>query len=193
MIRPKNKKYKYWIPSICYLLLPLWLFLMIPDIFAQTNLEFFFGSQKNKKVKIKKVLSTDTFKCENGEIVKLIGVKGLKIRRIKEKVERDKYGFIKKKEVSAEVPLEKQLLKDVISLLEGETIRLEFDTQAKDDEFNTLAYAFFENDNTFVNAKLLESGLCDLHIQLPNNKYKDILREAYQKGRAEQKGIHGQY
>ncbi|MFC1510318.1 thermonuclease family protein [Candidatus Omnitrophota bacterium] len=168
--------------------------MLLPKAFAQSNLEFFFGkTQSTQNATITKVITADTIELDTGETIKLIGVKALEVHRKKGRIERDKYGFEKKGDVSAEIPLETRLLEDATALLQGKSIRLEYDARTKDEALNTLAYAFFKDSNSMINATLLELGLCNLQIRIPNIKYRELLRAAYQKGRSEQEGIHGQH
>lgn len=167
--------------------------LLTDETKAETNLEFFFNKNKEEEqAVIKRVLSANSFECESGKIIKLIGVKGLPVHIQKDKTERDEHGAVKRQTKSNEdIPIEKKIFEEIEYLLTGKSIRLEYDYQRQDEDFNTLAYAFFIDDNTFINEKLLELGLCNLHIRPPNKKYNDILRAAYQRGRKEQMGIHG--
>ncbi len=165
-----------------------------PTARAQSNLEFFFGTKQEKKsATIKKVISADTLLLDSGKTIKLIGLKAFYVHRKKQKIKRNKHGFIKRKETSAETPLNSKLFDKATSILNGKKIRLEYDEQKQNQELQTLAYVFLEEDGDFINALFLELGICNLQIRIPNTKYEEKLREAYQKGRLEQKGFHGQY
>lgn len=161
-----------------------------PNVFGETDLlELGQASAKYDDVVVQDVLRVDTLRLESGEIVKLIGARAFGNPARKKKVERDKYGFVVKEKSDLEVPPAEQALEYARELLEGKHVRLEFDAEQKDDEYKTLAYVFLVNDNTFVNARILERGFADLQIQAPNLKYARQLRDAYREGRAYSHGM----
>ena len=71
-------------------------------------------------------------------------------------------------------------------LVDGKTVRLEFDVQQLDRYGRTLAYVYLE-DGTFVNAWLVEHGYAMVMTVPPNVKYQDLFlrlqREARDAGR----------
>ncbi len=71
-------------------------------------------------------------------------------------------------------------------LVDGKTVRLEFDVQQFDKYGRTLAYVYLE-DGTFVNAWLVEHGYAMVMTVPPNVKYQDLFlrlqREAREAGR----------
>lgn len=161
-----------------------------PNVFGETDLlELGPASAKYDDVVVQDVLRVDTLRLESGEIVKLIGVRAFGDPARKKKVERDEYGFVVKERVDLEVSPAEQAREYARELLEGKHARLEFDAEQKDDEYKTLAYVFLVNDNTFVNARVLELGFADLQIQAPNLKYAQQLRDAYREGRAYSHGM----
>ncbi len=164
--------------------------LRFANVYGGTDLlELGPSTDKYHDVVVQEVLRADMIRLENGETVKLIGVRAFGKPARKKKVERDEHGFIIKGKVDLEVPVEEQAQEFVTELLEGKHVRLEFDAEQKDDEYKTLAYVFLINDNTFVNARILERGFADLQIQAPNLKYAPQLRDAYLEGRAYSHGM----
>jgi len=167
----------------------------IPAVFvssscAETGLVALNGqASRYNDVLVQEVVNADTLVLENGETVRLIGVRAFGNPARKKKVERDKYGFVVKEKVDMEVSPEEQAQEYARELLEGKHVRLEFDTEQKDDEYKTLAYVFLTDGNVFANAKILERGFADLRIQAPNLKYAQQLRDAYREGRAYSQGI----
>ena len=166
---------------------------------AETNLEYFFGTRSSEKyndVVVKKVISADSFILESGEKIKLIGLKAPEApKEKKEKPERDRRGLLitkDKEEVSAVDPIEVRAVEFAREILEGKHVQLEFDIRQKNDNSQTLAYAFFVNDNVFVNAEILRNGYANLHIKIPNKKYAQELRAAYREAREEKRGLQGQ-
>ncbi len=162
-------------------------------IFAQSNFDFFFGGDKEyQDVVVERVISADTIKLEEGEVVKLIGLKALEPPEKERTVDRDQYGFRVKQEINPIAPLEKQAFQFAVNLIEGKHIRLEFDTEKKNDQLQTLAYVFILDDDTFVNTEILRQGFASLHIRPPNTKHAKQLRAAYTEAREERRGIQGQ-
>jgi micrococcal nuclease len=71
-------------------------------------------------------------------------------------------------------------------LVDGKTVRLQFDVQQLDRYGRTLAYVYLE-DGTFVNAWLVEHGYAQVMTVPPNVKYQELFlnlqREAREAGR----------
>ncbi len=71
-------------------------------------------------------------------------------------------------------------------LVDGKTVRLEFDVQQFDKYGRTLAYVYLK-DGTFVNAWLVENGYAMVMTVPPNVKYQELFvklqREAREAGR----------
>jgi len=71
-------------------------------------------------------------------------------------------------------------------LVDGKTVRLEFDVQQVDRYNRLLAYVYLEDD-TFVNAWLVEHGFAQVMTVPPNVKHQELFlklqREAREKGR----------
>lgn len=159
-------------------------------IYAQMNLAGLAGgAELYNNVVVREVLRTDTILLENGETVKLIGVRAFGNPARKKKLTRDKYGFVIEEKVNPEVPMEEQAFAFVREWLEGKRVRLEFDTVPKDEDYRSLAYVFLVDGDIFVNAQILQRGFADLQIQAPNLKYAAQLREAYRQGRVYSHGM----
>jgi micrococcal nuclease len=149
---------------------------------------YFTSTKKYDHVLVEKVITTDTIRLEGGEKIKLIGLKAPRPPR-RDKIETDERGFIVVPEdVNPETPIEQRALDFAKALLEGKYVRLEFDTQRKTDNFETLAYVYL--DKALVNAEILKQGFADLQIAPPNLKYAELLRAAYREGRTEKRGLH---
>lgn len=142
-------------------------------------------------VKVERVISTDTFVLANDERIKMIGLKAPEVPRNTERIEYDSFGFVVEKEATPFITIEENAIKFVKDMLEGKTVRLEFDTQKKDSGRETLAYVFLE-DNTLVNAEVLKAGYAHLQIQAPNFKYEELLTAAYREARKEKRGLQSE-
>jgi micrococcal nuclease len=169
------------------------------NISAETNFEFFFPTaEQYKDVVVKQVLSADTIRLEGtlgekDELVQLIGLRAPEPpRKRTEDIKRDEMGIVIKEPVDPMTPMETQAFAFTRELLEGQHVRLEFDSEKKTEDHKTLAYVFLLNDDTFVNALILRRGYAYLSIQPPNMKYAEELREAYKEARSEQRGLQAQ-
>ncbi|MBU4332980.1 MAG: thermonuclease family protein [Candidatus Omnitrophica bacterium] len=162
--------------------------------FGETAFDMMFKtSNKYQDVVVKEVLSSDTFKLESGEKIKLIGLRALKApERKKERPERDEHGFRIEEPESPLTPVEEKAFTFAVELLEGKHVRLELDNTKIDSNNNTLAYAFLLDDNVFVNKEILRNGFAHLQIRIPNTKYADQLREAYKEATIEKRGVQGE-
>lgn len=75
-------------------------------------------------------------------------------------------------------------------LVEGKSVRLEFDVQRRDRYGRLLAYLFLE-DGTFVNGELLRQGYAQLLTIPPNVKYADRFVELQREARQAKRGLWG--
>jgi len=73
-------------------------------------------------------------------------------------------------------------------LVDGKTVRLEFDVQQFDKYGSTLAYVYLEDD-TFVNAWLVEHGYAMVMTVPPNVKYQDLFLRLQREAREERRGL----
>jgi micrococcal nuclease len=149
------------------------------------------SSANYKKVLVAKVLTPDTIELESGERVQLLGLLGPRAPKVQYE-ERDEHGFIIPKDVDPATSAEEDAFKLVRTLLEGKKVRLEFDSQRRNEDNVLQAYVFFM-DGSLVNAEILRQGAANLRITPPNVKYADQLRSAYQEARREMRGMQGQW
>jgi micrococcal nuclease len=73
-------------------------------------------------------------------------------------------------------------------LVDGKTIRLEFDVQQLDKYDRTLAYVYLE-DGTFVNAWLVENGYAMVMTVPPNVKHQELFLKLQQEAREAGRGL----
>ncbi len=161
------------------------------------------SGQDYSDVHVARIIDSDSFILESREKIRLIGLKAPEVpknihiaEQLKEEgTRRENLStapvIIPNKEIDPKVDLSTRSYRFIKEMLEGKNVRLEFDTQSKDDDFFTLAYAYLE-DGTFVNAEILRQGYASLKILPPNTKYADQLREAYREAREEKKGLHSE-
>lgn len=145
---------------------------------------------KYNAVKVEQVLSVDKLLLASGERVVLIGIDGSSIARRRE-VQRDAHGFIIPDDDPA-TPLEDEAFRSVRELLEGKTVRLEFDIERRDDDNMLEAYVYLL-DGRMANGEILRQGYANLKLRSPNLKYAGPLRDAYKEARRGMKGLQGQW
>jgi len=154
-------------------------------------------------VRVEKVLSANSLLLENRERVRLIGLKAPEVSKrtlAEEKFKNIEYrketlstspSYIPENIVDPQVPVTARAFQFTKEFLQGKYVRLEFDVQNKDDDFNTLAYVYLP-DGTFVNQEILRQGYAILNIIPPNTRHAAVLREAYQESRAEKRGLQSE-
>ena len=125
--------------------------------------------------KVKRVIDGDTFILENGERVRLIGVDTPETVHPNKPVEH--FG--------------KEAAKFTRELLEGETVRLEYDWQKRDKYNRILAYVFL--DTLFVNAEIIRQGYAYAYLKYPfKQEYMDLFRELEMGAREARRGLWGE-
>ncbi|MBF0484417.1 MAG: thermonuclease family protein [Candidatus Omnitrophica bacterium] len=151
------------------------------------------GYSKYQDVVVERVLNITMIKLETGEKIKLIGLKPERaIRRDTRDIKVDANGFVVEPPADAVVPVEEQAINYLRDMLEGKHVRIEFDTQKKDEDLMTLGYVFLIKDNLFVNADILRNGYAFLQVRVPNTKFNEELRGAAQEAKREKRGLQGQ-
>lgn len=176
-----------------------------------TNDVLFKHQTQSQEAIIEKVISAELIVLENGQRIRLIGIRAPELPRkppleLEESSDSNDNMFapnafdktaikmFQEEEplVDPVVPVEQKSLDTAKALMEGKKVRLEFDKQKNGDDLITFAYVFLRDDNLFVNAELVRLGMAYLQIRPPNTKYADRLREAYQEARRELRGLQGQ-
>jgi len=75
-------------------------------------------------------------------------------------------------------------------LVDGKTVRLEFDVGRRDKYGRLLAYVYLE-DGTFVNAWLVEQGYAQVMTVPPNVKYQGLFLKLQREARDSKRGLWG--
>ncbi len=117
------------------------------------------------QVKVKEVIDGDTFVTFSGEKVRLIGI---------DTPEEGRFYYYQAKNA-------------LKNLIEGKSVRLEFDIVKKDIYNRLLAYVFI--DTIFVNYYLLKNGFSYIYTFPPNLKYINKLRKALDYAIRNKKGM----
>jgi micrococcal nuclease len=147
-------------------------------------------SSKYGDIKVARVLSVDTLLLENNEKVTLIGIKGPRPPKFQD-VKRDEFGRTIV-DNDPTTPLEQEAFRFAKGLVEGKSVRLEFDTERRNEDNVLVAYVFL-NDGRMLNEEFLRQGYAQLSLRMPNMKYAQRLRKAYQEARREMRGMQGNW
>ncbi|QLH52764.1 MAG: hypothetical protein CH6_0065 [Candidatus Kapaibacterium sp.] len=161
---------------------------MKPRGFILTIVFFLFGqlfvfSDQNQTCVVDYIIDGDTFACGE-EHIRLIGIdcpESSFNARVKKQKELG--------DPKTVVALGKKAKEFVQSILKpGTKVKLEFDVQERDVYGRILAYVWLP-DGRMLNEVILEEGYAMLLTIPPNVKYVDRFKEAYQKARANKKGL----
>jgi|YelNatPaOPRAMG01_1025707.scaffolds.fasta_scaffold05302_6 micrococcal nuclease len=146
-----------------------------------------FGRNYNySDIKVKRVIDGDTLELENGQRLRLIGIDAPEMHESK-KLYRDVQRT--KKDIQTIKSMGRRSYEFLKNILENKRIRLEFDVERYDRYNRLLAYVFLKEDNTFVNAKMIEEGYAQPLTVPPNVKYADYFLTLFRKARQEKKGL----
>ena len=137
-------------------------------------------SQDYSEIGVIEVIDGDTIKLSNGRLLRYIGLDTPETR-IKEKGQ-----FIYSPQ-----PFSEEAKEYNRKLVQGKTVRIEFDIQNKDKYGRLLGYCFV--GDTFVNAKLIEEGYAVIYTYPPNVKYADLFASLQRGARQEKRGLWGSY
>ena len=141
---------------------------------------------KKELYEVESVVDGDTFKIKvSGEIVKvrLIGVDA------PESVASGSYTDKTGKKNTDQGKTASEFTK---KLLEGKTVRLEYDVQKEDQYGRILAYVYVKQDDgteLFLNRYLLEEGMAQVMTVSPNVAHADEFTKAQKKARKNNKGF----
>ena len=145
------------------------------------------GSQSGAydAVLVERAVDGDTLKLSNGERVRLIGIDTPEVHE-SEKLYRDsrKSG----QDVETIQALGRRAFLFTKGLVEGKTVRLEFDVEKRDKYKRLLAYVYLP-DGTFVNAEVIKQGYASLMTYPPNVKYVDTFQQLYREARENRRGL----
>jgi micrococcal nuclease len=148
------------------------------------------SSPRYDQVTVERVLTVDTVLLSTGEKAELIGIQGPNPPRFRD-LKRDANGFIIPDE-DPRTPFEVEALRFVKARVEKRSVHLEFDVERRNDDRLLSVYVFLP-DGTMLNEEILRYGYARLKLRMPNVKYADKLRKAYQESRREMRGMQGDW
>ena len=126
------------------------------------------------------VIDGDTVRLENGRLLRYIGIDTPETRVKKGRVW-----------IDSPQPFSKEAKAFNRMLVEGKSVRVEFDVDTTDIYGRLLGYVFLQD--RCVNTMLLEEGLAVLYTCPPNVKYTNIFVAAQNRARKRSKGLWGSY
>ena len=88
---------------------------------------------------------------------------------------------------SAQSPFGAQATAELQRLVNGRTLRLEYDQDLMDDFGRWLPYAF--SGTQMINEQMVSNGFAVAFIVAPNNRYETIMRNAESAARAARRGL----
>jgi len=137
-------------------------------------------------IRVKRVVDGDTLQLDNGERVRLIGIDTPEVHQ-SDKLFRDSQRS--GEDIRTIQEMGRRSSEFTRELVEGKSVRLEFDVEKHDKYNRLLAYVYLVDDGTFVNAEIITNGYASLMSIPPNIKYADKFQRLYQEARQERRGL----
>ena len=137
-------------------------------------------------IRVKRVVDGDTLELDNGERVRLIGIDTPEVHQ-SDKLFRDSQRS--GEDIRTIQEMGRRSSAFTRELVEGKSVRLEFDVEKYDKYNRLLAYVYLVDDGTFVNAEIISSGYASLMSIPPNIKYADKFQRLYQEARQQRRGL----
>ncbi|MCX5726222.1 MAG: thermonuclease family protein [Candidatus Saganbacteria bacterium] len=122
-------------------------------------------------IKVERVVDGDTIKLVNGEKARYIGIDTPETKHPRKPVQ-----YFGKEASEANR-----------KLVEGKTVRLEFDVQQRDKYGRILAYVYV--GDIFVNAWLVENGFAQVSTYPPNVKHQELFLKLQREAREKNRGL----
>ena len=138
---------------------------------------------------VRHVIDGDTIELSDGRLVRYIGLDTPELRRRARPGDREWRAGVGDGWVEDPEPFGREAKEANRRLVEGRSLRLEYDAQTHDRYGRWLAYVFV--DGRMVNAALLEDGYAQLLTIPPNVKYAQQLRRAAREAREARRGLWG--
>lgn len=134
---------------------------------------------------VERVVDGDTLKLASGERVRLIGIDTPEMHE-SGKLYRDSRRS--GQDAAAIKELGRRSYLFTKGLVEGRTVRFEFDVEKRDTYNRLLAYVYLL-DGTFVNAEIVKNGYASVMTYPPNVKHADEFLRLYRQARDNKLGL----
>lgn len=166
-----KRQIKYAVSLIAILIASL-----IINFSRHTNSTIQFNSSAHGYYNVSRVVDGDTIELSNGETVRYIGIDTPEIR------EKENSYWVYKP-----MPFAEKAKDFNRKLVEGKSVRLEFDVQKKDKYKRLLAYVYIEDK--MVNIEMVRQGLAMIYTYPPNVKYSQRFLDAQREARDNKTGL----
>jgi len=149
---------------------------LIINFSRHTNPTTQFNNGTHGYYKVACVVDGDTIELSNGERVRYIGIDTPEIR------EKENSNWVYKP-----MPFAEKAKDFNRKLVEGKSVKLEFDVQKKDKYKRLLAYVYAEDK--MVNVEMVREGLAMIYTYPPNVKYSQRFLDAQREARDNNRGL----
>lgn len=129
-----------------------------------------------REATVRRVIDGDTIELADGQLVRYLGIDAPEVRR-----------RVGDRWVVDPEPFAKAAMEANRRLVEGKTVRLEYDVQTHDRFGRLLAYVYV--GDVMVNAELLREGFAQLLTIPPDVKYVERFRALVEEARQERRGL----
>lgn len=177
--------------SLLFLFIPFVCFAAQDDSMQVINtgdwaLKIPFGNSFDyNNILVTRAVDGDTLVLASGERVRLIGIDTPEMHE-SDKLWRDAQRT--NQSPTAIQAMGRRAYEFTKGLVEGKSVRLEFDKQRMDKYKRLLAYVYLL-DGTFVNAEIVKAGYASLMNIPPDDKYAVLFKKLYDEARQEKRGL----
>jgi micrococcal nuclease len=155
---------------------------------AQKDQPFFseqVAAASYENIVVERAVDGDTLKLANGQRVRMIGIDTPEVHESAKLYRDSQRSGMDAKTIQQMGKKSMAFTKD---LVEGKSVRLEFDVERQDKYGRLLAYVYLA-DGTMVNAQIIQQGYASLMTIPPNVKHADEFLQLYQNARKQKKGL----
>jgi micrococcal nuclease len=149
---------------------------LIINFSRHTNSTIQFNNSAHGYYNVSRVVDGDTIDLSNGETVRYIGIDTPEIR------EKENSKWVYKP-----MPFAEKAKDFNRKLVEGKSVKLEFDVQKKDKYKRLLAYVYAGDE--MVNIEMARQGLAMIYTYPPNVKYSQRFLDAQREARDNKRGL----
>ena len=139
-----------------------------------------------KEAKVRRVVDGDTIQLADGRLLRYIGIDAPEVRRRARPGDREWQAGVGGRWVEAPEPFGIAATDANRHLVQGRTVRLEYDVQTHDRFGRLLAYVYV--GGAMVNEELVREGLAEPLVIRPDVKYAERFRELADEARREHRG-----
>jgi len=144
-------------------------------------------SSEYNDILVDRVISGNTLKLRNGQILQLVGVYTPEVQKTNKMFVDVRATGIQMEVLTAMGSEAREFTKDLVA---GKRVRVEFDKQPKGFYGVLQGYVYILNDEeTFVNAEIIKNGYSHLLDTSPNVRYKSLFDQLHKQAQEKSKGL----